>query len=104
MPSAAEWGNPGFSGIRDYPPLVTLTVPKGGLDEAMIGTLRVGDIISNGKHVGLVSFKDGKPQSISAASREANPPIGGVTENDWGFRPGQTVTIRRYHPFGGVGY
>lgn len=102
VPSAAEWGNPGFSEIRDYPPIVTLTIPNGGLDSAMIGALHVGDIISDGKHVGLVSFKDGKPRTISAASPEANPPIGGVTDSDWGFRPGQTVTIRRYRPFGEV--
>ena len=52
-------------------------------------TPQVGDVISNGSHMGIVS-EPGKT-SISASDIE-----GKVVENDWGFREGDEVKAWHY--------
>ena len=58
-------------------------IPKGF---RKVSTPSVGDIISNGSHMGIVSTP-GKT-TISASSRD-----NAVVENDWGYRPGQHVVF-----------
>ncbi len=86
IPSASEWGNPNVN-IPGYD-----VVPQGQ-------PLQAGDIVSNGSHVGIYSpLSDGSPGTVSAAfpmSSWAAGIDGNVVNNDWGFRQGQTVTIRR---------
>ncbi|XP_071083407.1 uncharacterized protein [Haliotis cracherodii] len=71
---AGEWGNPRSSYLTsdrcwtNYP------------------TGHVGDVIAGGGHVGIVT---GRRITTSAARYS-------VVKNDWGFRPGQTVTYWRY--------
>ncbi len=80
IPSAGEWGNPN-SGIPGYSPLRPGERPQ------------LGDIVSDGHHVGIYSpLESGAPGTTSAASFfKGNGPV----HNDWGFRDGQTVTIWR---------
>jgi len=63
-----------------------------------------GDVISNGSHVGIYSpLPDGSPGTVSAAfpfSSWAAGVDGNVVNNDWGFRQGQQVTIRRSQSLG----
>ena len=51
-----------------------------------VKTPALGDICTNGKHVGIVS---GKGKTISASKE-------GVVENDWGFRKGEHYRYFRY--------
>jgi len=51
------------------------------------GSYNPGDIITDGKHVGIVS---GTGTTISASTAK------GIVENDWGFRKGQNCSIYRY--------
>lgn len=89
IPVARDWGDTS-SKIDGYAPAS--------------GRPRPGDVVSDGEHVGLyVPLPDGSPGTISAAS--PNLPMigfhgsgglsGGVVHNDWGFRPGQKVTMWR---------
>lgn len=64
------------------------------------GTVKDGDIVAMGMdgdgysgHTGIIVTFNGMPYTISANSH-----TGTVTWNDWGFRPGQNSTIRRYIP------
>jgi len=59
--------------------------------------LRPGDIVAEGRHVGLYApLLDGSPGTISAASTFSfSQPFGHVVHNDWGFRDGQNPTFRR---------
>jgi hypothetical protein len=72
------WGNPksiipGFQVVREKP--------------------QVGDILSDGEHVGIYVPKDGKPATVSAAA----PGYGDqVVHNDWGVRAQDRVTVWRY--------
>ncbi|XP_067683472.1 uncharacterized protein [Haliotis asinina] len=71
---AREWGNPRSSyltGDRCW------TNHRTGLD---------GDVIAGGGHVGIVT---GRRLTTSAAKYS-------VVKNDWGYRPGQSVTFWRY--------
>ena len=54
--------------------------------------LQVGDIISNGTHVGIYyPLPDGRPGTISASAIAQE-----VVHNDWGFRAGEgPITVRR---------
>lgn len=82
IPSAGEWGNPN-SGIPNYSP-----VPAGT-------PFAPGDVVSDGGHVGIYApLADGSPGTVSAAFPFSGGTgmNGGVVNNDWGFRPGQTVT------------
>jgi len=84
IPSASEWGNP-KSKIAGYIPL-----PSGA-------PIVPGDIVGDGRHVGIyVPLSDGSPGTVSAGfpfTSKAAGVLGHVVHNDWGFRPGQTVTI-----------
>jgi RHS repeat-associated protein len=86
IPSAAEWGDPNAD-ISGY-----YVLPSDA-------QLEPGDVVSSGTHVGLYSpLSDGAPGTVSAAfpmSSWAAGPGGNVVHNDWGFRPGQHVTVRR---------
>jgi RHS repeat-associated protein len=75
-PAANQWGDKNCH-IKDYP--VVWPIPA---------TPSIGDIISDGHHVGIVS---GPGTTVSAARP-------GVVNNDWGFRPDQAgkLVIRRY--------
>jgi RHS repeat-associated protein len=65
------------------------------------GSAEDGDILATGEagdgysgHTGIIAKKDdGKPYLISA-----NSETGTVTWNNYGFRKGQKVTVRRYRP------
>ena len=70
--SAQQWGDPKYS-LEDW-------------GWKVVDTPQPGDIISDGGHVAIVS---GDRTSISAAETA-------VVENDWGFRDGQKIVIRRY--------
>jgi len=84
IPSASEWGNPN-SVIPGYVPL-----PNGT-------PLLPGDIVGNGEHVAIYApAADGSPLTISAAApfTGGTDINGGVVHNDWGFRPGDTITAQ----------
>jgi hypothetical protein len=64
------------------------------------GPAKDGDVVAIGHegegysgHTGIVVTFGGNPYTVSA-----NSGTGTVTWNDWGFRRGQTPTIRRYIP------
>jgi hypothetical protein len=85
IPSASEWANPKV----DIPSYYIL--PSGSI-------LNPGDVISNGQHMGLyVSLDSGNPGTISAAFpfSAGTGYNGGVVNNDWGFRDGQSYVARR---------
>ena len=77
IPSAGDWGS------------TTTTIP--GYHVVPPGSpLKRGDIIGDGHHVGIYYPGLGQtPQTISAM------PWNPVVHNDWGFRPGQKVTVHR---------
>lgn len=91
IPIASDWGDP-RSKIGGYAPVT--------------GPPQPGDVVSNGEHVGIYApLADGSPGTISAASPHwpvlfhgSGGAMGGVVHNDWGFRPGQKVTIWRRAP------
>ncbi|WP_158755822.1 RHS repeat-associated core domain-containing protein, partial [Dyella sp. S184] len=86
IPSAAEWGDPNVN-IPGY-----YVVPQGEQPQ-------IGDVVSNGSHVGIYSpLSDGSPGTVSAAfpmSSSAAGIDGNVVNNDWGYRQGQILTTRR---------
>ncbi len=103
IPVANEWGNSRVA-IGYYPVVTKFKVPKLGFNTHIASQLREGDVISDGKHVALVTLRFGSPQSVSAVpmwwiDRSLNsdlPVRGGVVRNDWGFRPGQVIVVRRF--------
>lgn len=103
IPVALEWGNP-VEKIGYYPVVAAFTVPRTGVNSAIIRQLKEGDVISDGTHVGLVTLRSGLPRTISAVTagvpgpnRNSDLPVlGGVVRNDWGFRAGQKVVVRRF--------
>ena len=79
VPSAGEWADP-FTRIPGY-----FILPPGT-------PLKAGDVVAFGGHVGLYDpLPSGAAGTISAAAGF----FGEVVHNDWGFRTGQTPTIRR---------
>ena len=74
IPSASEWTDPKIN-IPGYYVLPVTAIPK------------AGDIVAYEGHVGLANGTGG---TISASGTEQK-----VVDNDWGFRNGQTPTIRR---------
>lgn len=85
IPSASEWGDPKVV-IPGY-----TVIPSGT-------ALQDGDVLSDGAHVGLYGpLQSGNSGSVSAAAplKGGTGLAGGVVHNDWGFRSGQTVTVRR---------
>jgi len=81
-PRAEDWGNPNVF-IQGY---IVIDASD----------LRPGDVISNGRHVGLYSPSlDDRgrtlPGTVSAATPSPERGAGGVIRNDWGFRPGESV-------------
>jgi hypothetical protein len=93
IPIAHDWGDP-QSKIAGYAPVS--------------GAPQAGDVVSNGEHVGIYApLPNGRPGTISAASPDwpvlfhgSGGVAGGVVHNDWGFRPGQRVTLWRRLPTG----
>lgn len=74
IPVAKDWGKPS-SKIPGYSPIVDQPRP--------------GDVVSNGKHVGIFSpLPGGRPGTVSAATLDSasGRPLGRVVHNDWGFR------------------
>ena len=84
IPAASEWGDPKVH-IAGY-----VVMPPG------TPTMN-GDVVSDGEHVGIVDSSAACSQcTTSAAAPFAHTgPLGGVVNNNWGFRPGQQVVIRR---------
>jgi len=81
IPVAAEWFDKNQA-IKNYPYLPTWTTKN----------LKIGDIISNGSHVGIYKpLPDGSPGTISASTLS-----GKVEHNNWGFRGDEgDITVRR---------
>ncbi len=85
IPSASEWANPKVN-IPGY-----YILPSGS-------TLNPGDVISDGNHMGIyVPLDSGSPGTVSAAFPFTGGTgyNGGVVNNDWGFRSGQSPVARR---------
>lgn len=105
IPSALEWGSPNTT-IGRYPVATRFAVPRSGVTPFIVSQLREGDVISDGNHVGLVTLRFGRPRTVSAVPMWSPdrgfgselPAAGGVVVNDWGFRPGQRVVVRRHNP------
>jgi hypothetical protein len=77
-PLARDWANPRTS-IGDW--------------KVVVGSpAQPGDVISDGIHVGIVTRSSGIDRTVSA------PDVKPVLRNDWGFRNGQRVAIRRHNP------
>lgn len=103
IPVASEWGS-SQAKIGYYPVVGAFTVPRTGVNSSILGRIKEGDVISDGSHVGLVTLRSGSPQTVSAVpawhpgqDRNPNLPVlGGVIQNDWGFRAGQRVVVRRF--------
>lgn len=103
IPLAGEWGNARVE-IGYYPVATKFEVPRAGVNADIVSQLREGDVISDGNHVALVTLRFGSPQSVSAVpmwtpsrGRASDlPNLGGVVRNDWGFRPGQKIVVRRF--------
>lgn len=86
IPVAKDWGD-SRSVIAGYRPTTDAAQP--------------GDVVSNGHHVGIYApLADGGPGTISAATPDSPDAayLGSVVHNDWGFRPGQSVTVWRRAP------
>lgn len=105
IPSALEWGSPNTT-VGRYPVAARFAVPKSGVTPFIVSQLREGDVISDGEHVGLVTLRFGRSLTVSAVPMWSPgrgfgselPAAGGVVVNDWGFRPGQRVVVRRHNP------
>jgi RHS repeat-associated protein len=85
IPSASEWANP-----KIYIPGYYI-LPSDS-------SLKPGDVISDGHHMGLyVPLDSGNPGTVSAAYPFTGGTgiNGGVVNNDWGFRDGQNPVVRR---------
>ena len=78
VPSASEWADPKTK-IPGY-----TVIPK-------VVTPQPGDVVAYDGHVGIyMPNTAGSPNTISASAM-----TGKVVQNDWGFRPNQSPTIRR---------
>ena len=83
IPVAKDWGEPNAN-------IGNFAVVK--------GPPQPGDVISNGRHVGIYAPRpDGRPGTVSAATPGHGSLFGGVVHNDWGFRGDEgPITIKRY--------
>ncbi|WP_444931801.1 RHS repeat-associated core domain-containing protein [Microbulbifer sp. SSSA002] len=79
VPSASEWADPSVT-IPGY-----TVLPSSAL-------LMPGDVVAEGGHVGIYAPLNGGGATISAAALFYGS---GLVHNDWGFRPGQSPTVRR---------
>ena len=103
IPVANEWGNAKVK-VGYYPVVTKFEVPRAGVNSYIANQLREGDVISDGVHVALVTLRFGSPQSVSAVTAWGPergltsdlPAVGGVVRNDWGFRLGQKIVVRRF--------
>lgn len=81
---AREWGDP----KSDIPGYTLVT-----------GAPQPGDVVSDGDHVAIYSpLANGKPGTISAATRSRSSVLGGVVHNDWGFRSSQVGKMTIWRP------
>jgi hypothetical protein len=83
IPSAMEWAEGAFN-IKGYRVI----------ENPNIFNLQVGDVLSDGFHVGIYyPLQNGSVGTISSSS--ANYDFGLIRHNDWGFRGGSNITVRR---------
>jgi hypothetical protein len=81
VPIAMEWADPSF--VIDGYEVVR---------KSDVFSIKPGDVISDGSHVGIYSpLLSGAPGTISASAISQE-----VVHNDWGFRPGSVITVRRW--------